>query len=132
MSVVHDLSDLRHLQEQVKKNILLPKIFLTFHCLKKLFQRSQNVCKFSAFSSFKIFSRSLQQFFLIVGQNNFGNKIPFLSLHLIFFSLENKISTKFLTTFIFLGHKYYHFLYGKRYYFSFFLVPSPFQFLLAL
>ena len=26
----------------------------------------------------KVFSRSLEQFFLTVGQNNFGNKIPFL------------------------------------------------------
>ena len=30
-------------------------------------------------SNFKIFSWSLEQFFLTVGQNNFGNKIPFLS-----------------------------------------------------
>ena len=30
-------------------------------------------------SNFKSFSRSLEQFFLTVGQNNFGNKIPFLS-----------------------------------------------------
>ena len=29
--------------------------------------------------NFKIFSWSLEQFFLKVGQNNFGNKIPFLS-----------------------------------------------------
>ena len=29
-------------------------------------------------SNFKSFSRSLEQFFLTVGQNNFGNKIPFL------------------------------------------------------
>ena len=29
-------------------------------------------------SNFKSFSRSLEHFFLIVGQNNFGNKIPFL------------------------------------------------------
>ena len=28
-------------------------------------------------SNFKSFSRSLEQFFLSVGQNNFGNKIPF-------------------------------------------------------
>ena len=28
-------------------------------------------------SNFKGFSRSLEQFFLTVGQNNFGNKIPF-------------------------------------------------------
>ena len=29
-------------------------------------------------SNFETFSRSLEQFFLPVGQNNFGNKIPFL------------------------------------------------------
>ena len=29
-------------------------------------------------SNFKSFSRSLEQFFLTVGQNNFDNKIPFL------------------------------------------------------
>ena len=31
-------------------------------------------------SNFKSFSRSLEQFFLTVGQNNFGNKIPFLDI----------------------------------------------------
>ena len=30
-------------------------------------------------SNFKSFSRSLEQFFLTAGQNNFGNKIPFLN-----------------------------------------------------
>ena len=30
--------------------------------------------------NFKSFSRSLEQFFLTVGQNNFGNKIPFPSI----------------------------------------------------
>ena len=34
--------------------------------------------------NFKKFSRSLEQFFLTVGQNNFGDKIPFLS------SVKNK------------------------------------------
>ena len=29
-------------------------------------------------SNFKIFSQSLEQFFLTVGQINFGNKIPFM------------------------------------------------------
>ena len=29
--------------------------------------------------NFKRFSRSLEQFFLTIGQNNFGNKIPFLA-----------------------------------------------------
>ena len=47
---------------------MLPEIVLTFHCLNKLFKWSQN------------FSRSLVQFFLTVGQNNFGDKIPFLFL----------------------------------------------------
>ena len=30
-------------------------------------------------SNFKSFSRSLEQFFLTLGQNNFGNKIPILN-----------------------------------------------------
>ena len=30
-------------------------------------------------SNFKSFSRSLEQFFLTVGQNNFGNKIPLIN-----------------------------------------------------
>ena len=34
-------------------------------------------------SNFKSFSRSLEQFFLTVGQNNFGNKIPFFFKKLI-------------------------------------------------
>ena len=33
----------------------------------------------SDLKNFKSFSRSLEQFFLTVGQNNFGNKIPFLT-----------------------------------------------------
>ena len=34
-------------------------------------------CKFSAFSlEFQKFSRTLEQLFLTIGQNNFGNKIP--------------------------------------------------------
>ena len=32
-------------------------------------------------SNFKSCSRSLEQFFLTVGQNNFGNKIPVLALY---------------------------------------------------
>ena len=31
--------------------------------------------------NFKSFSRSLEQFFLTVGQNNFGNKIPFHTMY---------------------------------------------------
>ena len=61
----------------MQQSILLPKIVLTFHCLNKLFKLSQKFCKFSA-SNFKKNSRSREQFFLTVGQNNFGNKVPFL------------------------------------------------------
>ena len=50
---------IRNLQEQVKKAFCLPKIVLTFHCLNKIF-------------------RSLEQFFLRVGQNNFGSKTPLM------------------------------------------------------
>ena len=52
----------------------------------RLFQWSQKFCKFSAFSlEFeKIFS-VIRIIFLIVGQNNFGNKIPFSQFHKSFF-----------------------------------------------
>ena len=55
-----NLLDLRNLQEQVKKAFCYHKLFWPFTVLKKSF------------------SQSLEQFFLTVGQNNFGNKIPFL------------------------------------------------------
>ena len=40
-------------------------------------------------SNFKSFSRSLEHFFLTVGQDNFSNKIPFLS-----FQVHRKGSTR--------------------------------------
>ena len=47
-------------------------------CTPELQLMPQKFCKFSAFSlEFQSFSWSLEQFFLRVGQNNFGNKIPF-------------------------------------------------------
>ena len=57
------------------ESILSPEIVLTFHCSSGLknFENSQ-----PSASNFKSFSRSLEQFFLTVGQNNFGNKIPIL------------------------------------------------------
>ena len=69
--------DGRNLLEQVKK-ALPPKIVLTFHCLNKLFLWSQKFCKLSAFNiEFQKFFWSLEQFFLTISHNNFGNKIPF-------------------------------------------------------
>ena len=62
------LLDMRSLQEQVKKAFCYQKLFWPFtvwiNCSSDL-------------KHFKSLSRSLEQFFLTVGQNNFGNKIPF-------------------------------------------------------
>ena len=68
---------MRNLQEQVKKAFCHQKLFWPFpvwiNCSSDLknFANSQHSA-----SHFKSFSRSLGQFFLTVGQNNFGNKIP--------------------------------------------------------
>ena len=74
-----NLLDLRHLQEQVKKAFCYQKLFWPFtvqtNCSNDLnfFANSQ-----PSVSNFKSFSWSIGQFFLtvLVGQNNFDNKIP--------------------------------------------------------
>ena len=79
----------------IRKPFIFTIILKTF-CYQKLFwpftvwincssdlKNFANSRRLSA-SNFKSFSRSLEQFFLTVGQNNFGNKIPFtiyLQLH---------------------------------------------------
>ena len=69
---------MKNLQEQVKKAFCYQKLFWPFtvwiNCSSDLknFANSR-----PSASNFKSFSRSLEQFFLTVGQNNFGNKIPF-------------------------------------------------------
>ena len=72
---------LRNLQEQVKKAFCYQKVFWPFtvrtNCSKHVLKHFAN-SRLSA-SIFKSFSQSLEQCFLTVGQNNFGNKIPFLS-----------------------------------------------------
>ena len=60
---------MRNFQEQVKK------AWTWISCSGDLKQFANS--RPSA-SNFKSFSRSLEQFFLTVGQNNFDNKIPFL------------------------------------------------------
>jgi hypothetical protein len=62
-----NLSDLKNLQEQVKKAF----------CYQTLFWNFEN-SRPSALN-FKSFSRLLEQLFLTVGQNNFGNKILIMS-----------------------------------------------------
>ena len=72
---------MRNLQEQVKKAFCYQKVFQPFtvwiNCssdLKKISNSRPSV------SNFKGFSWSLEHFFLTVGQNNFGNKIPFFHI----------------------------------------------------
>ena len=68
-----NLLTMRNLQEQVKKAFCYQKLFSPFTVWInwKLFANSR-----PSPLNFKSFSRSLKQFFLTVGQNNFGNKIP--------------------------------------------------------
>ena len=69
---------MRNLQQQVKKAFCYQKLFCPFtvwiNCFSDLnhFENS-----WPAASKFKRFSRKLEHFFVTVGQNNFGNRIPF-------------------------------------------------------
>ena len=69
--------DMRNLQEQVKKAFCYQKLFWPFtvwiNCPSDLkhFANSR-----PSVLNFKSFTQSLEQFFLTVGQKNFGNKIP--------------------------------------------------------
>ena len=73
---------------------MLPKIILTFHCLNNCSSDLKNFA--NSRPSASSFSRSLEQFFLTVGQNNFGNKIP-LSFEIeIAPNLYNKLPLTFL------------------------------------
>ena len=75
-----NLLDMRNIQEQVKKNTFCyQKLFWPFTVWKKCSSDLKNFANSRpSASNFKSFSRSLEQFFLTVGQNNFINKIPFL------------------------------------------------------
>jgi hypothetical protein len=85
----------------------VPIIVLNFYCLNKSFYWSQNFCKFSAFSlEFQNLFSITKTIFLTVGQNNFGNKIPFSGQiaicssrfsHSLFFLLAWEKSVSFIT-----------------------------------
>ena len=65
-----------NLQEQVKKSFCYPKLFWPFTVWKNCSSDLKNFANSRpSASNFKFFSLSLQEFFLTVGQNNFGNKI---------------------------------------------------------
>ena len=75
-----NLLDVRNLQEQVKKAFCYQKFFWLFtvsiNCSSDLknFDNSRPSASYC-----KTFSRSQEHFFLTVGQNIFGNKIPLLN-----------------------------------------------------
>ena len=78
-----NLLDLRNLQEQVEKAFCFQKMFWPLSLFEYLTCSNdlKNIANsWPPASNFKSFSKSLEQFFLTVGQNNFGNKIPFLYL----------------------------------------------------
>ena len=77
-----DLLDLRNLQQKSKKVFSFQKLLFKKNCSSdlKLFATSR-----PSASNFKCFSQSLEQFFLTVCQNKFGDKIP-ISMNLTFFS----------------------------------------------
>ena len=73
-----NLWSLRNLKEQVKKAFCYQKLFWPFTLWINFSSDLKNFANSPPpASNFKSFSRSLEQFFLTVGQNNFGNKIPF-------------------------------------------------------
>ena len=60
-----------------KNQMSVSKIVLTFYFSNRLFCSKRFANSRPSASNFESFSRSLEQFFLTVGPNNFGNKIPF-------------------------------------------------------
>ena len=69
---------MRNLWEQVKKTLCYQKLFWPFtvwiNCSSDLKMVANS---WPSASNFRSFSWSIELFFLTVGQNNFGNKIPF-------------------------------------------------------
>ena len=71
-----NLLGVRNLQEQVKICSDL-SLFEYINCTSDLKNFANS---WPSASNFQIFSQTLKQFFLTVGQNNFGNKIQFLTV----------------------------------------------------
>ena len=65
-------------RNKLKKHSVNKKLFWPFTVWTNYSSDLKNFANSQpSVSNFKSFSRSLEQFSLIVGQNNFGNKIPF-------------------------------------------------------
>ena len=70
---------MRNLQGEVKKAFCYQKLFWTFTVWMNCSSNLKNFANsWPSALNFKSFSLSLEQFFLTVCQNNFGNKIPVL------------------------------------------------------
>ena len=79
--------DMRNLQEQVKKASCYQKLFWPFTVWMNCSSDLKKILNYEPSSSnFKSFSRSQEQFFLTVSQNNFGNKIPCSYMYKVIFS----------------------------------------------
>ena len=74
-----NLLNLRNFEEQVKKAFCYQILFWPFTVWINCSSDLKNFASSGpSASNFKSFSRSLEHFFHTVGQNNFGNKIPFI------------------------------------------------------
>ena len=77
--ICSNLLDMRNRQERIKKTLCYQKLFWPFTMRINL----KNVANSRpSASNFKSFSRSLEYFFLAVGQNTFGSKIPYFCSHM--------------------------------------------------
>ena len=86
----------------------------------------QKIWKFSAFSlEFKSFSWSLEQFFLTVGQNNFGNKIPFSPFFKYFVRCVTRGKTKDLRKTFFNAENQAGYLTWPIFFHELYLVKEP-------
>ena len=114
---ISNFLDLRNIQEQVKKAFCYHRLFWPFtvwiNCSSDLntFENSQ-----PSVLNFQRFSRSLRHFFLTVGQNNFGNKVPFFS-KMFYFSLTPLLDS-FYQNIRIIGtihkKKIFHLVYGAK------------------
>ena len=89
-SISSNLLYMRNLQEKVKKTFCYQKLFWPFtvwiNCSSDLKTFANS---WPSALNFKRFSQSLEQFFLTVGQNNFGNKLPFFLYSSIHFFVQS-------------------------------------------
>ena len=102
-------------RNKFKKHSVYQKLFWPFtawiNCSSdlKIFENSRPLAL-----NFKSFPRLLEQFFLTVGLNNFGDKITFLSLWLVFFSKKNLYLTPVIYKVIIEKSRFGRFLWNRN------------------